>query len=427
MKKGFTLIELLAVLVILAIIALIAVPIVQNMIRDSRKNATLRSAEFYIDAINKTIASRQASIDFDLEDGTYNINSDGNLCLDDECSDIFEVEVENTRPTSGSVDIENNRVVSVSNLYFPKYKYNISTVDGSLEASKSSGTHIYNSGDVVYFNVASGSICTEVEYKKSSGTYETFAFLRKDNVKETVTDYGNSKSGYNGIDNKDANQNSCLKFYVVGSTSDRVALILDHNTSDEVEWSSEANYKSGPITALNVLKSDTNGWKGVLTPTNYTYKRAANSCYVYSDDETDVPQDCDAINYTIDYTGYNARIITAEEVAKIANISTELGKTEVVTLNQSSISTDELKTKIGWLYDRIYMPKGFVVSIPNKPINNITTIVGYWTATPSLFFHDDELAPHAIRVRAASLKSNNIGDNETGVRPVIEILKDKLK
>ena len=428
MKKGFTLIELLAVLVILAIIALIAVPIVQNMIRDSRKNATLRSAEFYIDAINKTIASRQASIDFDLEDGTYNINSDGNLCLDDECSDIFEVEVENTKPTSGSVDIENNRVVSVSNLYFPKYKYNISTVDGSLEASKSSNTHTYKSGDVVYFDVASGSTCTEAEYKKSSGTYETIVDWNGTKyISETVTDYGNSKSGYNGIDNKDANQNSCLKFYVVGSTSDRVALILDHNTSDEVVWSDTENYKSGPVTALAALKEDTSSWEGVLTPTSYTYKRTANSCYVASDSDIGISQDCDAINYTIDYTGYNARLITIEEVVKIANISTELGKTEVVTLNQSSISTDELKTKIGWLYDRIYMPKGFVVSIPNKPINNITTIVGYWTATPSLFFHDDELAPHAIRVRAASLKSNNIGDNETGVRPVIEILKDKLK
>ena len=46
-KKGFTLIELLAVIVILAIIALIAVPIVLGIIEDSRKSATLRSAEHY--------------------------------------------------------------------------------------------------------------------------------------------------------------------------------------------------------------------------------------------------------------------------------------------------------------------------------------------------------------------------------------------
>ena len=428
-NRGFTLIELLAVLVILSIIALIAVPIIQNMIRDSRKNATLRSAEFYIDAINETIASRQASIDFDLDDGTYNINSDGNLCLDDECSDIFEVEVENTRPTSGSVDIENNRVVSVSSLYFPKYKYNISTVDGNLTASKSSGTHIYNSGDVVYFDVASGSTCSENEYKKSLGEYETIAFLQHE-VKKTVTDYGNSKSGYNGIDNKDANQNSCLKFYVVGSAGNRVTLILDHNTTDEVAWSDTANYKSGPITALNVLKSDTNGWKGVLTPTNYTYKRAANSCYVTSDDDISVSQDCDAINYTIDYNGYNARLITAEEVVKIVNISTELGKTKVVALNQSSISTDELKTKMGWLYDRVLIPEGYELGIPNNSTTDSSFTGGYWTATASSWFYNlesDPDAPDAISVRPVLLKSSGLSDSEIGVRPVIEISKDKLK
>ena len=38
-KRGFTLIELLAVIVILAIIALIAVPVIMNIISESRKSA----------------------------------------------------------------------------------------------------------------------------------------------------------------------------------------------------------------------------------------------------------------------------------------------------------------------------------------------------------------------------------------------------
>ena len=46
MKNGFTLIELLAVIVILAIITLIAVPIVLNIINDSKESSLLRSAEF---------------------------------------------------------------------------------------------------------------------------------------------------------------------------------------------------------------------------------------------------------------------------------------------------------------------------------------------------------------------------------------------
>ena len=54
-NKAFTLIELLAVIVILAIIALIATPIVLNIINDTKQSAILRSADFYIDALENEI------------------------------------------------------------------------------------------------------------------------------------------------------------------------------------------------------------------------------------------------------------------------------------------------------------------------------------------------------------------------------------
>ena len=60
-NKGFTLVELLAVIVILAIIALIAVPIILGIINDSKKQSEDRSAELYLDAAKKAIASYQAS------------------------------------------------------------------------------------------------------------------------------------------------------------------------------------------------------------------------------------------------------------------------------------------------------------------------------------------------------------------------------
>ena len=44
-NKGFTLIELLAVIVILAIIALIAMPIILNIISDTRLESKKRRAE----------------------------------------------------------------------------------------------------------------------------------------------------------------------------------------------------------------------------------------------------------------------------------------------------------------------------------------------------------------------------------------------
>jgi|GEM_PF-3415245 len=52
MKKGFTLIELLAVIVILAIIALIAVPLMLNVVEDSKRSSFMRSVEGAIEAVD---------------------------------------------------------------------------------------------------------------------------------------------------------------------------------------------------------------------------------------------------------------------------------------------------------------------------------------------------------------------------------------
>ena len=56
--KGFTLIELLAVIVILAIIALIAVPIILNIIDDSKESTVLVSGKNYIRALEQQILSK---------------------------------------------------------------------------------------------------------------------------------------------------------------------------------------------------------------------------------------------------------------------------------------------------------------------------------------------------------------------------------
>lgn len=50
-KKGFTLIELLSVIVIFSIISLITVPILINVIKDSKKKSFIESVNFLIDAV----------------------------------------------------------------------------------------------------------------------------------------------------------------------------------------------------------------------------------------------------------------------------------------------------------------------------------------------------------------------------------------
>jgi len=73
MKRGFTLIELLAVIVILAIIALIAVPIVLSIIDDTKESSILRSGEFFVDGLEKSIMKESMStgnsLDFNEQKG----------------------------------------------------------------------------------------------------------------------------------------------------------------------------------------------------------------------------------------------------------------------------------------------------------------------------------------------------------------------
>ena len=51
MKRGFTLIELLAVIVILAIITLIAVPVLLNIINDTKNSSEKESIKLYLDTV----------------------------------------------------------------------------------------------------------------------------------------------------------------------------------------------------------------------------------------------------------------------------------------------------------------------------------------------------------------------------------------
>ena len=114
----------------------------------------------------------------------------------------------------------------------------------------------------------------------------------------------NSLTGYNGL-NGTGDQNSCLKFYVIDNTDEeRYSLILDHNTTAQSKYNDTKKPNDGPKSGegyvLYDLKEDTKDWKGTEKPANYTYQNIVAS-YVYAD-------------YVIDYTGYKARILTAEEL-----------------------------------------------------------------------------------------------------------------
>lgn len=74
-NEAFTLLELLAVIVVLAIIALIAVPIILNVIENSKKNAAVTSARNYIKAVETYIGVSEFDKDTDTlqKNQKYNV------------------------------------------------------------------------------------------------------------------------------------------------------------------------------------------------------------------------------------------------------------------------------------------------------------------------------------------------------------------
>ena len=117
-NKGFTLIELLAIIVILAIIAVITVPIILNIIENSRMGAATDSAYGYKDAINKWYVTKLSTDpDYSIPEETYTISELENL----------GVSYSGQEPGENSwVSIEKNNVINGC-LQFDEYKVEISS------------------------------------------------------------------------------------------------------------------------------------------------------------------------------------------------------------------------------------------------------------------------------------------------------------
>ena len=394
-KYGFTLIELLAVIVVLAIIALIATPIVMNTIKKSQKGAAERSADTYVKQVEVAAAEERLSKNEVLE-GEYQITSDGNLCRDKSasCSDDkkIKIEISGTKPTSGKIKITNGSVdQSSSSMTIGDYTVSYNSTKKTYEATEKGSTtsaKTYANGEVVYFNVTTGEKCSNyIETQSNTGT----------------------KTG-------------CMKFYAFNDDGkDTVNLILDHNTTATVAWNK--TYKNdngsiinakGPKELLEQLKNDTSLWNGTETPSNYTMNQTGQTSNA---------------KYTIDYSSYKARLITAQEIATITGYT---GWDEKVSASnyyyfdsKTTSASDTCKEGnttgcgYGWLYDRTRescTTKGCLN-------NSDQETYGYWTASSRAGRSNS-----AWSVRYdAFVNYDNVGIGYNyGVRPVITILKSKL-
>ena len=111
-NKGFTLIELLAIIVILAIIAVITVPIILNIIENSRKGASIDSAYNYKDAINKYyLEELSKNTSYQFPNGVYDVQNDGTL---KKGTDTLNIAISGKSPSNGWVKAKNGEITSYS-------------------------------------------------------------------------------------------------------------------------------------------------------------------------------------------------------------------------------------------------------------------------------------------------------------------------
>ena len=391
-KNAFTLIELLAVIVVLAIIALIATPIVMNTIKNAKKGAAERSADSYIKQVETAVAEERLNKNEVLE-GEYQITSDGNLCRDKSasCSDDNKIKIEmsGTKPTSGKIKITNGSVdQSSSSMTVGDYTVSYNSTKKTYEATEKGNitpatpqpTKTYTNGEVVYFNVTTGEKCSDyTETQSNTGT----------------------KSG-------------CMKFYAFNDDGkDTVNLILDHNTTATIAWNSSGSNASGPKEVLTQLNDDTKTWVGTETPSNYTMDQSTQGSKA---------------KYTIDYSGYKARLITAQEVAQITGNTTWDERTASSYYYLDSKTTTESDTcksgnttgcGYGWLYDRTSKDCTKYGCLNNSDQETR----GYWTASSRA--DSSDLAWNVTYIASLGCSYVNNSDSR-GVRPVITILKSKL-
>ena len=388
MKKGFTLIELLTVIVILAIIALIATPIVINIISDTKESAFLRSAEFYLDGVEFSIASAKLN-NRTITNGKYNILENGNICLKYEednktCNDILEVEVNGDKPKSGVITVANGEIEDISlNL-------------GNKDIVKN------EKGELVYY---------ESPCKKVSGDKNTPGSLYECEVKPGVKyNFYVLSQELDGTTNLIMDRNIYYDSTTDTSTAadstntGLVAWVSKDDYNDDTNYGNLGNNNKGPITAMNYLYKATKDWINI-----------PNMIMDYTDEGS-----------TGDY-GYG-RIVTENGITQITRkdetaVTVLTDKEGYINLKarlpyKSEVSSYSANSNNKYLYDNLACQDNTSLGGPYicvSGVNHIDGIDGYWTLSSSV--------NGSYFVWLVNFSGIVVGSNlyDKGVRPVINL------
>ena len=413
MNKGFTLIELLAVIVILAIIAVIAVPIVIDIIDDSKKNASLRSAEMYMDAVEMSVA-QSALKGQNIQKGVYYIMNDGNICLKNynketkQCTDtdniddneILKVEVKGETPKEGTITIKDG---------------NISNVDFEVSENRVIKN---DKGEIIYFpcTLISGEeneIGSKYECEVKSGTKYNFYVLSYNDVNNESTNDKNKAVTTNLIMDRNIYYNSATGEKGLTDENHKGHQIWGGHSIEVSTGESITFNDYGPVDALDYLYNATKDWTNI-----------PNIIVNYDD----------TISYTnvqSTYGGYGT-IITIDNKTVI----TMKDKVTVVEVNNGQDGYIDLKVRMPYksevddyseeknnkfLYDNLACLDFTSEGGPYNCIDGLThidEIYGYWTISTDVEY---DFNAWFVCYLGKIISTGVTNPNEVGVRPVINL------
>ena len=277
-KKGFTLIELLAVIVVLTIIALIATPIVMNTIKKAKQGAAERSADSYVKQVEVAVTASRLDGN-EVSDGEYEISSDGNLAIPTLPSSKLTIEMNGTKPTSGTIKITNGSVDQTSSsMTIGDYTVSYNSTKKTYEATEKG-------------NSTTTALCTANTSKVSALVYNSGNPGQESSYTSQEVGLLASESGAytTGVTYTcELGDNESKTFFVLETNGDNVSLIAGFNLGSTVAWSSDgSNHKdedasAQAVTAKAALKERTSGWtklteSQIALPTyDQIYKAAGN-------------------------------------------------------------------------------------------------------------------------------------------------------
>ena len=278
-KNAFTLIELLAIIVILAIIAVITVPIILNIIENSKKGAAADSAYGYKDAVNKWYVQELSkpnnqnfnlSSSYTVEDGKLidpTINNDEGILIP----------FSGDKPSSGYLNYSNNTLTSGC-LVFGDYAVTFagnttSTVKGDCSSSSEQG--------------GSGSEQTVVQ------TWDMYYYLDPENYSPVeATSWNNESSTWIQVNTTSGEKEVCTTFSdgTVCFTNDSSGRSSDFAACSSLGYDSETYDGTGEtcIKGYTKTKADEMLSKGgydcsIRMDNMDCYSSSGNSCQVTND------------------------------------------------------------------------------------------------------------------------------------------------